>query len=134
MTQANMQQQAQVALQEQAREAVKVLQQEIPDWNNQLYDDIRSYAVSVGLPEDQVNSYVDPVVIKLINKARLFDQAKQVTTTKKKRVAKRVLKSSKAPNQEANMRVQKQKATKAKLKNSHDLDDIADALLSRWET
>ena len=32
------------------------------------------------------------------------------------------------------MKVQKQKATKAKLKNSHDLDDIADALLSRWET
>ena len=81
---------------------MKVLEQDIPEWNNQLYDDIRSYAVSQGLPEDQVNSYVDPVVIKLINKARLFDQAKQVTTTKKKRVAKKVLKTSKAPNMDAN--------------------------------
>jgi len=128
-----MRQQQQMALQQQAREAVKVLEQNIPDWNNQLYDDIRSYAVSQGLPEDQVNSYVDPAVISIINKARLFDQAKQVTTTKKKRVAKKVLKSNKAPNTEANARVQRQKAAKARLQSSNDMDDIANALLSRWE-
>ena len=52
----------------------------------------------IGLPEEQVNSYVDPTVIKVLNKARLYDQAKQVTTTKKKRVAKKVLKSKKAPS------------------------------------
>ena len=93
-----LQQQQQAALREQAQEAVKVLEKDIPDWNNKLYDDIRSYAVAQGLPEDQVNTYVDPVVIKILNKARLFDQAKQVTTTKKKRVAKKVLKTTKAPS------------------------------------
>ena len=76
-----------MALQKQAQEAVKVLAQDIRV-NNQLYDDIRSYAVQQGLDETDVNSYVDPVVIKILNKARLYDQAKKVTTTKKKRVAK----------------------------------------------
>ena len=74
-----------------------MLEADIPEWNNQLYDDIRSYAIGIGLPEEQVNNYVDPTVIKVLNKARLYDQAKQVTTTKKKRVAKKVLKSKKAP-------------------------------------
>ena len=128
-----LQQQQQAALREQAQEAVKVLEKDIPDWNNKLYDDIRSYAVAQGLPEDQVNTYVDPVVIKILNKARLFDQAKQVTTTKKKRVAKKVLKTTKAPSLEANERARKQKAAQAAIRNSNDLDSIADALLSRWE-
>ncbi len=128
-----LQHQQQLALQKQAQEAVKVLEQDIPEWNNQLYDDIRSYAVSQGLPEEQVNTYVDPVVIKLLNKARLFDAAKQVTTTKKKRVAKKVLKTSKAPNMDANAKARKQKAAQAKLRNSNDIDDITQAILARWE-
>jgi len=128
-----MQQQHQMALQKQAQEAVKVLAQDIPEWNNQLYDDIRSYAVQQGLDETDVNSYVDPVVIKILNKARLYDQAKKVTTTKKKRVAKKVLKTSKAPNVEANQKAKRQKAVKAQLQNSRDLDDITNAILSRWE-
>ena len=66
-----------MALQKQAQEAVKVLAQDIPEWNNQLYDDIRSYAVQQGLDETDVNSYVDPVVIKILNKL--------VSTTKPKR-------------------------------------------------
>jgi hypothetical protein len=56
-----------------------------------------------------------------------------VTTTKKKRVAKKVLKTSKAPNVEANVKAKRQKVVKAKLQNSHDIDDIANALLTRWE-
>ena len=126
-------QQQQSALQEQAKEAVKVLEKDIDGWNNDLYEDIRTYAIAQGLPEDQVNQYVDPTVIKILNKARLFDAAKKVTTTKKKRVAKAVLKSKKAPENDQAVKARKVKATRAKLTNSHDMDDIADALLSRWE-
>ena len=78
-----LQSEQQQAMQEQAREAVKVLQNEIPEWSNNLYDDIRAYAVSQGLQEAEVNSYVNPSVIMILNKARLFDQAKKITTTKK---------------------------------------------------
>ena len=59
-------------MQEQAREAVKVLQNDIPEWSNNLYDDIRAYAVSQGLQEAEVNTYVNPAVIMILNKARLF--------------------------------------------------------------
>ena len=75
-----------------------MLQQEIPEWNNQLYDDIRSYAVSVGLPEDQVNSYVDPVVIKRSTRL-VFSTKPSRLQPQRRKGSKRVLKSSKAPNQ-----------------------------------
>ena len=129
-----LQQQQQQQLQDAAKEAVRVLEQDIPDWNNQLYDDIRSYAIGIGLPEEQVNNYVDPTVIKVLNKARLYDQAKQVTTTKKKRVAKKVLKSKKAPANAAQMKAKRMASAKARLQErGNDIDDIADVLLQRWE-
>lgn len=129
-----LQQQQQQQLQDAAKEAVRVLEQDIPEWNNQLYDDIRSYAIGIGLPEEQVNNYVDPTVIKVLNKARLYDQAKQVTTTKKKRVAKKVLKSKKAPPNAAQMKAKRMASAKARLQErGNDIDDIADVLLQRWE-
>ena len=113
---------------------MKVLETDIPDWSNQLYDDIRAYAVGQGLPEAQVNNYVDPAVIKILNKARLFDQAKQVTTTKKKRVAKKVLRTKKAPQNEAQVKAKRMQQAKARLQERNaDIDDIADVLLQRWE-
>jgi len=60
-----------------ASECVKVLQAQMPDWSNDVYNDIRSYAVSQGLPSEQVDQYVDPQVIMLLNKARLYDQSKK---------------------------------------------------------
>ena len=68
---------------------MKVLQESIPDWSNELYNDIRGYAIAQGLPEDQVNSTVDPIVIQLLNKARLFDRGKTVATVKKKAATKK---------------------------------------------
>lgn len=128
--------QQQQQLQEAAREAVKVLESDIPDWSNQLYDDIRAYAVSQGLDQDQVNNYVDPVVIKILNKARLFDQAKKVTTVKKKRVAKKVIQSKKAPPSQSQLKAKKVREAEQRLATSrgNDIDDIADVLLQRWET
>ena len=127
------QEQQQLQLQEAAREAVKVLEADIPDWNTDLYNDIRSYAVAQGLPEEQVNQYVDPNVIKILNKARLFDQAKQVTTTKKKRTAKKVLKSNKAPQNDAARKAKRLADARAKLRSrGNDIDDVAELLMERW--
>lgn len=130
----DIQAQQQKQLQEAASSAVKVLQEQIPEWNNQLYDDIRAYAVSQGLAQNEVDNYVDPVVITILNKARLFDQAKQVTTVKKKRVAKKVLKSNKAPANASQVKAKRMKDAKARLQErGNDIDDIADILLQRWE-
>lgn len=140
---AQAQQQKQV--QQAATECIKVLQQELPDWGDELYNSIRTYAVSQGLPQEQVDQYVDPQVIMILNKARLYDQTKATATQKKakakvikaKNTTRRVLKAKKAPQTDADLKVQRQRKAQDKLRKnssrSGDLDDIADALMSRWE-
>ena len=123
----------------QAQECIKTLSADVPDWSNELYNSIRTYAVSQGFQQDQVDQYVDPSVIKILNKARLYDQSKKTAATK--RVAKppvKVLRSKKAP---ASSQDAKQAKTAAAIKRmqegsqlSGNLDDIAEVLLSRWET
>ena len=130
------QKQHQAAQKQAATEAVKVLQEAIPDWSNETYADIRSYAVAQGLPEEQVNVIVDPAVIQIINKARLFDQGKRVATVKKKAATKKkVLRSQKSPPDAAARRKGKIDKQRAALRNNRgtDLEDIASVLMSRWE-
>lgn len=128
-----LQKQQQVNLQKQAAEAVKVLQQEVPNWSNNLYNDIRAYAVGQGLPQEQVDMYVDPVVIQILHKSMMYDQGKQVATTKKRKPQKRVLKSKKAPPTKQAVRSQREKELAAKAANSSDPDDAVALIMSRWE-
>jgi len=122
------------SLKQQATECIKVLQQDVPDWNNDLYNDIRSYAISQGLPEDQVNQYADPNVIKLLNKARMFDQTKKVATVKKAKAAKKILRSKKAPPNNTELKKQNQQRKVDQLRaNANDLDNIADVIMSNWQ-
>jgi hypothetical protein len=132
----DLQQQQQAQLQSAAKECVKVLQEEVPNWSNQLYNDIRGYAISIGLPENEVNQYVDPKVIQLINKARLYDQGKKVATVKKKNTkSTKVLRSKKAPvNDKSRKATQLREATQALGNASTDLDDISEVIMKRWET
>ena len=129
----DLQKQQQEQLQKAAKECIETLQSTIPEWNNDLYNDIRMYAVGQGLPEEQVNQYVDPVVLTLLHKARLYDQGKQVATVKKKQaVKKKVLRSQKAPQNEASKRKAQSAKMREKLRSSRDVDDLADVILSRW--
>jgi len=132
----DLQNQQQAQLKSAAKECVKVLQEEVPNWNNQLYNDIRGYAISIGLPENEVNQYVDPKVIQLINKARLFDQGKKVATVKKKNTkSSKILRSKKAPVTDSSRKATKLKEATMALGNAGtDLDDISNVIMSRWET
>lgn len=124
-----------------AQECIKVLEKEVPEWGNDLYNQIRTYAVSQGLPQEQVDQYVDPAVIMILNKARLYDQTKVTANTKKakakviktKDTKRRVLKSKKAPPTRKDEATLRQKQARDRLKSSTDLDDVTDALLARWE-
>jgi len=130
--------------QEMAQECIKTLQETIPDWGNALYNDIREYAVSVGLPREQVDQYVDPNVITLLNKARLYDQGKAAAGTKKakamhvKTAKGKVLRSKKAPPSTSDINARKQSAAAQRVRENRsrngDMDDIAEMLLSRWES
>ena len=134
------QQQHQQATREAAADCVKVLQEQLPDWGNELYADIRDYAVKSGLPKDQVDQYTDPQVIMLINKARLYDQSKESANSKKAKAklkksksGKKVLSSKKAPPSKKSIQKANQQKQMDMLSGAKDLDDIADALMSRWE-
>jgi len=136
---AQAQQQKQV--QEAATECIKVLRNDLPDWGDELYNDIRNYAVSQGLPQEQVDQYVDPQVIKILNKARLYDQTKATAETKKakakviktKQSKGRVLKAKKSPSTRSDDQRAKQQKARERLRSSTDMDDVTDALMARWE-
>jgi len=140
------QDQQKVLHQQAASECVKVLQAQMPDWGNDVYNDIRAYAVSQGLPQEQVDQYVDPQVIMLLNKARLYDQTKATAETKKAKSkvirakdgnkGKKILRSTKSPvsDDSAARRAKKaQQMLRSNPSRNGDADDIAEALLARWE-
>ena len=141
----DVQAQQQKKVQEQAQNCVKVLSEQLPDWGNELYNDIRTYAVSQGLPQEQVDQYVDPAVIMILNKARLYDQTKASANIKKakakviktKNSPGKVLKTKKAPANGTDLKIHRQRKAAKKLRSNAsrtgDLEDIADALLARWE-
>jgi hypothetical protein len=126
-------------MQSAAKECIKVLSAEVPDWSNDLYNDIRSYATTQGLPAEQVDTIVDPNVIQILNKARLYDAGKKVAATKKAAKAPvKVLRSKKSPTNINEGKTRRQTAAMKALNDSSglsgDLDAIADVLMNRWET
>lgn len=131
------QEQRQQQMMQMAREAIKTLtdpKSGIPGWNEQMYNDIRSFAVSSGMDAQVVNEMVDPVAFKILHMAMQYQKGKTaVTKTKKidktpKRIIKgtpdEVVKSAKADPKRAMMK---------KLQQSGSVDDAADAFLAQWE-
>ena len=130
----DVQAQNQKAMQDAAKQAIEVLENDIEGWSNDLYNDIRAYAIEQGMDEATVNTIVDPTAIKILHKARLFDQTKQVATKKKVAAKKKVLRSTKAPQGEREAKARRMKKAQDKLSaRGSDLEDIADVLLARWE-
>jgi hypothetical protein len=115
-----------------AQEAVVELKKNIPNWNSNLYDSIREYAITLGMDSEVINNLVDPVAIQLIHKARLYDESKKVVTKKKVLTPKKVIKSTKTTSNKE-FKPDAKEAMAQKLRNSGDLDDAADLFLSRWQ-
>ena len=114
-----------------AQEAVKVLKEAIPNWNSQLYDNIREYAISNGMSPDVINNLVDPIAIQLIHKARLFDESKKIAT--KKKVSAPLKKAVKSTNTSSVKDFKPDnKASLVAKARSGDSDDVANLFLSRW--
>jgi hypothetical protein len=124
--------QRQEQLKVQAQEAVKVLKEAIPTWNSNLYDNIREYAITLGMDPEVINNLVDPVALQIIHKARLFDESKKVATKKKVLIPKKVIKS-KASTTTKDFKPDNSKKLIEKARQSSDPDDISDLFLSRWQ-
>ena len=123
-------------IREQAGVAIQTLKQSIPNWNDQTYDELRSYAVGSGMHPDIVNRIVDPAALTMIHKARLYDLAKSKAATKTQAVAKAVpsktsAKPSAAPV-EGRVQVTTEKKAWQRFAKSGDVDDAVEALMARW--
>ena len=118
--------QQKVAQQQAAQACLKALTDEksptyIKGWDQKLYDEMRTFAVSMGANQDMVNNLVDPSAFKLIHMAMQYHKgAQKVVTQKVDKSPKKIVKASTTsapPSQDNNKAVTRQKAV-AKLKKA----------------
>jgi len=129
------QERQQQTIQEQAKEAVKVLSdpdQGIPGWSPELYGNLREFAKTQGMDETVVNRLVDPAAWKMIYAAYQYNQGQQAVktkSTKKKSPNKsnRVNKTTKNPKS-----APKQGKHMSRFKQTGDADDAVEAMLESW--
>lgn len=131
-------QEAQKAAQEdfgrRAQECIKELsdpEKGIKGWNQDLYNQIRNYAVGIGMNAEVVNTLTDPAAFRVLHKAMAYDNIKKVATVKKATTPKKVLKSDKA-SERTLKNTPNAKSAMAQLKTSGSRDAAANAFLSRW--
>lgn len=124
------------ALRAEAQEAVKVLQDPttgIPGWSQKVYNEVREFAVSQGLPQHQVDMIVNPAVIKIMHKAMLHDRTKAVATKKKVAAPRKVVKPDTRAKQSTPGTARKQSAQR-QLQQDGSISSAADAFLAGWES
>lgn len=78
---------AQASKQKQTAESLEIIQRDIPGWNSDLYGKLLKTAVDLGYSQQEANAITDPKVVKLLNKARQWDE---LQSAKPKTVDKRV--------------------------------------------
>ena len=129
------QQQRQTSLVEQAKECVKVLKEEIPEWSEKLYDDLRGFAITQGFDREVINNLVDPVAFKLLHQAYLYNKGQKAVTKKKVKAPKKVVKSTTSPATTKEV-MGKKGVDKAidRVRRSGSVDDAADAFLAKWQS
>lgn len=113
-----------------ASEAMQVLQKDIPEWSEKMYDSLRDYGVSQGLSRADVDQLVDPAAIKIMLKAMKFDQGKKVAVKKRVKAPRKVLRSGATKPTSTKQRVTKQ--AMENLAKSGSTDAARDAFLARW--
>lgn len=116
-----------------AQEAIKVLKADIPNWSQSLYDQIREFAIGKGMAPEVVNNLVDPMAIKILNQARLYEASKKITTKKKLIVPKKVIKSNVSTTIKDTKGASASKQA-AKFAQSGSVDDATDLFLARWSS
>jgi hypothetical protein len=125
-----------VTLQARAREAMKTLTdpvEGIPGFNREVYQDIRSFAISNGLPEPVVDSLVDPAALKIIYKAMQFDKGASAGNKVVRRPKTPTKVVSKAGASESVAAAQdRAKSAMRRLRTEKTAEAAVDALVARW--
>lgn len=124
------QQMRQNMLREQAREAVKEIVKVIPNWNDELYGTIRTYAVEQGMDTQLVNEIVDPAAILMMHKAMQYDNVQSAKSKVTKKVSKAPKKAMGKGDSATDTTTSKMKAKQRTAMESGDVDDVAEAFLA----
>lgn len=132
-TMSKAQQAAQEKLVSSAQECVKSLKDHtspyyIQEWSNDLYNDLRSFAVTNGVDQDAIDTETSPAAFKILHMAMQFAKSKEVATRKIAQAPKKTVKSKQAPGEQGSEGVQR---AQRKLQQSGSVDDAAAVLLAR---
>ena len=120
-------------MREAAKDSVKQLtdptsRYHVEGWNDTLYNDLRTFAVSEGLDQDVVNEMVDPATFRLLNiamKAMKAEKSKEVAKAKvKDKIAKAPSKALSKGNSTPNSGSRNVAKLKAVAEKTGDLDDV----------
>lgn len=131
--------QQQTAQAEAAKACIKALTDEtspthIKGWDQKLYNDMRSFAVSMGANQQMVDNLVDPSAFKLIHMAMQFHKGQQkVVTQKVNKAPKKIVKSSTVsapPSQETSKAISRQKAVAQQKKAGGSMEATQNAFLA----
>lgn len=131
-------------LREKAKETLKVLSGPvdkggIEGFSQKLYDEVRTFGVQYGIPQEAVNSATDPWAIRLMHDAMLYARSRDkaaVKTVKVNKGPKKIVKTTNSPASERDGVTNSAAATKAmnRLQQTGDVDDAAAALMARWKS
>ena len=128
------QEKQQTEMKQQAQESVKVLKQEIPKWDNNLYGKLRDHAVEMGFSKEMVDNTIDPSFFKLVYQSKLYSDGKAKVKLKPK-----IKKATKVVSPKKGITgTELKRATDAKklekLQQSGSQDDAMDAFLQSWQS
>jgi hypothetical protein len=106
----------------------------IKGWDQKLYDDMRSFAVSMGANQQMINNLVDPAAFKLIHMAMQFHKgAQKVVTQKVNKAPKKIVKASTTsatPNRDTSAAIDRNKAVAKMKRSGGNMQSTEDAFLA----
>ena len=117
-------------LREQAKHSIAAIRQAIPDWNDAVYNKVRTYAVAQGMDMNVVNEIVDAPAIIMMHKAMLYDDTKSKAETVTKKVVKAPKKVVKKGDTPTDTEATAKKRLIANARESGSIDDVAEAFLA----
>lgn len=108
----------------------------IKGWDQKLYDDMRSFAVSMGANAQMVNNLVDPAAFKLIHMAMQYHKGSQKTVTQKvNKAPKKIVKATttaSAPTKATGQAISRSKAVAAMKKDGGSMKSAENAFLTMF--
>lgn len=120
----------QAILKEQARESLKVITKAIPEWNDELYGKVRTFAVSQGMNVDMVNEIVDPSAIMMMHMAMKYAEAQTAAPKVTKKVLKAPKKTVRKSEAKTDTTSSQLKAKRQAARMTGDVDDVTELFLA----